>query len=134
MTAMEARGERPVNETAKRPDEDRAGSALIPHAAPSGDAHANGSLGQTARGGGAGTPGDRKTEAAAPTGRDAESGDATEKATADAVKAGRFVMPKVAQMWRIPPGQKLTLPDGMKLELPPNLPVVPGSAPLTDEQ
>lgn len=79
-----------------------------------------------------GTP--AETESAIAQSGDGTSGEAAPTAKPGEKGNGTYVVPKVAKMWAVSPNQKLVLPDGMKLELPPNLPVVPGSALLTDEQ
>jgi hypothetical protein len=65
----------------------------------------------------------------------ADSGNAAADKTADGkAAAGVFVMPKMAKMWSVPPGQKIVLPEGLKLVMPKELPVLTSVAPLSREQ
>ena len=69
---------------------------------------------------------------------DKESGADTdapaEKTPEGKAVAGAFIMPKVAKMWNVPPGQKIVLPNGLKLVMPKELPVLTSVAPLSAEQ
>ncbi|MDX1935112.1 MAG: PA14 domain-containing protein [Capsulimonadales bacterium] len=63
-----------------------------------------------------------------------EGAGATEKSSETTAGTGTFVMPRVARMWSVPPGQRIVLPEGLKLTLPKELPVMAAANPLSREQ